>query len=134
MIADFVILVHYGEKPRGVRIKVHDNVAALRSAATKHSRLLKNERSAAEEKAVGVCHRFYMEKDPVCALVRLAPPHIGIGVVSHELCHAAVWFWEIEHQFKDVPMTCHNDEQFCWVLGELVHYTTDKLYEKGVWK
>ena len=118
-----------------VRVVVHESTRALRSAITQYDKLnaprKKGKRlpTAAEEGILGVCHRFHWDGDPVCALVRLAPPHIGSGIVSHELTHAAVWLWEIEHKFEDVPITCQNDEWFAWVLGELVSKTVDKLYE-----
>lgn len=136
MIADFTITVYYRETPRAVQVKIHDNVAALRSAATQRARVWKGRKKKhipEPERAVGLCEKFYWDKDPVCAIVRLAPPHIGIGVVSHELCHAATWIREIEHQFVDTPLTGENDEEFCWVLGELVRCTVLKMYEKGVW-
>lgn len=136
MLADFTITVYYAEKPRGVRIKIHDNVAALRAATTKHTqkwdRRKKNVKGEFSE-LLGVCHRFHMMNDPVCAIVRLAPPNIGVGILSHELTHAAVHIREIENQFEDVPLTCENDEQFAWVLGELVRCTANTLIEKGVW-
>lgn len=136
MIADFTITVYYADKPRGVRIKIHDNVAALRSAATKHTQKWdsrKRKHSGELANVLGICHRFHMMDDPVCALIRLAPPHIGVGILAHELTHAAVHIFEIENQFREVPLTCENDEQFAWVLGELIRCSANMMYEKGVW-
>lgn len=138
MIADFTITVYYADKPRGVQIKIHDNVAALRSAATKYtqqwySRKQKQKNKGEFATTLGICHRFYMMNDPVCAIVRLAPPNIGVGILAHELTHAAVHILEIEDQFKGTPLTCENDEQFAWVLGELVRCAVNMMYEKGVW-
>ena len=138
MIADFTIFVHYGEKPRGVRIKVHDNVAALRMAATKYTKVWrspKQRKKLTEEfsQTLGICHRMYMQNDPVCAIVRLAPPNLGIGILTHELMHAAVHIWEIEHQFNDTPLRCDNDEELAWVIGELVRCAANALYERKVW-
>lgn len=82
------------------------------------------------DKPVGLCHRFEHRGDDLVALVRLAPPHIGIGVVSHELAHAAVWIRELD---EDTPFISDNDERFCWVLGELVSKTVTKLYEHEVY-
>lgn len=138
MLADFTIHIHELRKPMAVQVKVHDSAVALRSATTQYSRRTMSEKqkrvwpTAAEEELLGVCHRFHMDSDPVVALVRLAPPDIGIGIVSHELAHAAVWVHHIQHEFKE-GIVCENDELFCWVLGELVSKTVAKLYEKGIY-
>lgn len=147
MIADFTITIHRDDKPnRAIRVIVHDNVVALRSAVTQWGRNRGDGQDKAEEGLLGVCHRFHMQKqsgrgknrkwgpDPLIAIVRLAPPNIGIGVVTHELAHAAVWLQEIDDNFNDTPLVCQNDEEFCWNLGELVRQTVNKLYEKGVYR
>jgi hypothetical protein len=64
----------------------------------------------------------------------VAPPNIGIGIISHELAHAAIWLWAIENKFDEKALTCENDEWFCWVLGELVRETVNKFYEIGIWE
>lgn len=134
MLADFTINIHEARKPLAVRVKVHDNVAALRSASTKYVRRDDPKADPNFSDTLGICHRFHKMSTPLCAIVRLAPPHIGAGIVAHELTHAAVWIWEIEHKFsKKIPLTCENDEWFAWILGDLVRHTTVKLHEKGVY-
>jgi hypothetical protein len=142
VLVDFTITIH-SDPPRAVQVKVHDNVVALRSAVTQYGRI--HGTGKAEEGLLGVCHRFHnqrqagrgsnrkWEPDPLCAIVRLAPPSIGIGIVTHELAHAAVWIQEIDSNFDNTPLVCQNDEQFCWNLGELVRQTVNKLYEKGIY-
>ena len=144
MLADFTITIHRDDRPnRAVRVIVHDNARALRSAVTQYGRT--HGTDTAEHGLLGVCHRFHIQRqtgrgkqrkwgpDPLVAIVRLAPPDIGIGIVTHELAHAAVWIQEIDDNFKDTPLVCQNDEDFCWNLGELVRQTVNKLYEKGIW-
>lgn len=132
MLADFTVTVHEARKPLAVRVKVHDNLAALQGAATRFDKQRRKEDNSKDY--LGICHRFHLRNDPVCALIRLAPPHIGVGVLSHEMAHAAVWMWEIHHKFsRKVPLTCANDELFCWILGELVRASTKALYEQGVY-
>lgn len=135
MLADFKInFTEAIRKPMTVQVKVHESVAALRGAATKFERTIcPDEDHRDHSDILGVCHRFHMETDPVVALVRLAPPYIGVGIMSHEMAHAAVWLWEIQNKFGGVALNCENDEWFAWVLGELVRATTAKLYEKGVY-
>lgn len=120
----------------GVRVIVHENVRALRSASTQHSNRYLNRKPKYDDfkNTLGICHRHHWDSDSVYAIVRVAPPNIGIGVVSHELAHAAVWLWEIENKFDEkIPLMCHNDEWFCWVLGELVRCTVNKFIEKGLY-
>jgi hypothetical protein len=139
MLADFVIRIH-SDPPRDVQVKVHENVSALRSAATQYdysNNPNKRKRREAHKDLLGVCHRFANRKKdgtpyPLVAIVRLAPPNLGVGIISHELAHAAVWLWEIENDHQNVPLTCENDEQFCWNLGELVRQTVNMLYKKGI--
>lgn len=143
MRADFTITIHRDDHPdRSVRVVVHDNLRALRSAATRYRRSWKQDDEPAEPvELLGVCHRFETQGtsktgetyiDPLCACVRLSKPHLGVGMISHELAHAAVWIRELDTG-EDTPLNCTNDEDFCWVLGELVHRTVAKLYEKGIY-
>lgn len=133
MIADFTITIHDARKPMAVRVAIHDNVRALRSASARHTKRSGHKDSDFSE-TLGICHRFHMMGDPLCAIVRLAPPHLGVGFLSHELAHAAVWMWEIEHKFsKKVPIHCGNDEWFCWVLGELMSKAVAQMYKRGVY-
>lgn len=136
MKADFTIVIHDVYKPMGVRVKVHDNLHALRSACTQSDRILstrKKRKSNQFKDVLGICQRFHMQNSSTYAIVRLAPPHVGAGMVAHELTHAAVHLWAVKHKFEEVPLTCDNDEWFAWVLGELVRRTTNKLLEKGVY-
>jgi hypothetical protein len=133
MLADFTINIHEARKPLAVRVKIHDNIPALRMAATKCDRQYRKKPEDHSE-TLGICHRFHMMNDPLCAIVRLAPPHIGAGMVAHEMGHAAIWLWEIQNKFRRTPpLTCANDEWFCWILGELVRRTTCQLHDKGVY-
>lgn len=134
MLADFTITVNEARKPLAVQVKVHDSVAALRGAAKKYSQRVSLQNEGDFSDTLGICHRFHMANDPVVALVRLAPPHLGAGIVAHELTHAAVWMWEIHNKFsRDTPLNCENDEWFAWVLGELVRLTTTKLIEHKIY-
>lgn len=116
-----------------VQVKVHDTVAALRSASAKHAKRGGRKKEPDFSETLGICHRFHMMNDPLCAIVRLAPPHVGAGMIAHEMGHAAVWLWEIQNKFsRKEPLQCSNDEWFCWVLGELVRQTTIQLIEKDI--
>lgn len=137
ILADFTINVEF-EQPREVRVVVYDSVKGLRIAATKyeHRGTSKKRRKRGQyAETLGVCHRFEWltrtgEKHPQCAIVRLAWPHLGVGIISHELVHAAVWMRELTE--GETPLTCQNDETFAWVLGELVRQTINTMNQHQV--
>lgn len=134
MLADFTITVHEAREPLAVQVKIHDNVTALRSAATKWAKRAGRIEDPDFSELLGICHRFRIADSPLCAVVRLAPPEVGAGMVAHELTHAAVWLWEIHNKFsRKKALVCENDEWFAWVVGELVRQTTIKLLEKEIY-
>lgn len=139
-IADFTINVEFEDQPRAVRVIVYDNVKGLRIAATRHDNrgTLKQHRIRGMFKdTLGICHRFEWqnskgERRPLCAIVRLAKPEIGVGIISHELAHAAVWMRELNGETG--PLTTENDESFVWLVGELVRQTVNAMQERGVFE
>lgn len=138
ILADFVIRVEFEEQPREVQVVVYDSVKGLRIAATQYenrgaSRKLRKRGQFAN--TLGICHRFERmdhtgKKHPQCAIVRLAWPNLGVGIISHELTHAVVWMHELNE--AEIPLTCKNDEMFAWVVGELVRQTINTMTERGV--
>lgn len=138
ILADFTITVEF-EVPRAVRVVVYDSLKGLRVAASRYdnaTRSRRRRRRGGYVDTLGLCQRFEWydaagKLDPVCAIVRLAEPHLGVGMISHELAHAAVWMRELID--GDEPLTCANDERFCWVLGELVRQTVNVMNDRGVY-
>lgn len=118
-----------------VRVVVHEDVPTLRKEAMKHYNnwcdTRKTEQTNLEE-ILGVCHRFHMANDPVLAVIRLAPPNLGAGIVTHECAHAAVHLWQVQTMWDPKQsLVCENDEWFCWVLGDLVRETVNQFHERG---
>jgi hypothetical protein len=117
---------------REVQVRVYETVGTFRAAAKRYDAQHSGRMDYSD--SLGVCHRFERyddegNRDPLCAIVRLAKPHIGVGVMSHEMAHAAVWIHELDTGGE--PLRTDNDESFCWVLGELVRQTTARLIEDG---
>ena len=136
MLADFIITIEDARKPLAVRVVVHENLRALRSAATKwdnKGQNIKKRKYGEFHDTLGLCQRFHMMNDPLCAIVRLAPPHLGAGIIAHEMGHAAVHIREIEYKYETPPLCSDNDERFCWILGALVRQAVDTMYKYGVY-
>lgn len=140
-LADFTIMIHDVYKPLGVRVVVHKNIRALRSAVTQSDNQMARMRGEEGKRAnefkdiAAICQRFHMADSPVYSIVRFAVPDVGVGLVAHEMAHAAIWLWAIKNKFNEnVPLRCDNDEWFAWILGELVRQTTVMFYKKGVYK
>lgn len=137
VLADFEINVEFAI-PRSVRVVVYDSLKGLRIAATRYDNVTRSKRrrqNGTFADTLGICHRderldHESNPLPLCAIVRLAKPHIGAGMVTHELAHAAVWMRELSGDTS--PLTCANDEDLVWLIGELVRQTTVKMYELGV--
>lgn len=137
ILADFTINVGF-ETPRQVRVIVYESVKGLRIATTRYdnrNRSRSRRKQGLYSNILGICHRFeHRNVDgsprPQCAIVRLAKPYIGVGIVSHELAHAAVWMRELDE--GKTPLTCANDERFAWMLGELVRQTINAMNARGV--
>jgi hypothetical protein len=139
ILADFVIGVEY-EVPREVRVIVYDNLKGLRSAATQYDNVTRSKRRRKHgqyAETLGICHRFEWmdpktdESKPLCAIVRLAKPHIGAGIVCHELTHAAVWIRQLNE--GEAPLLSDHDEPFVWLVGQLMSLAVDAMYERGVY-
>lgn len=138
-LADFTINVEFETEPsRAVRVVVYDNVKSLRSAATRYdnrTRSRRRKQRGLHPHTLGICHRFE-DRDkhgvtkPLCAIVRLAEPNLGVGIISHELAHATVWIRELNA--GEAPLTADNDEPFAWLLGDLVRQTVNAMNERGV--
>jgi hypothetical protein len=138
VLADFEITVEL-EPPRSVRVVVYDSEKGLRIAASRYANIGVRKRRRKRNQfaeTLGICHRFEWqgsngEHRPLCAIVRLAYPNLGVGITSHEMAHAAVWIRELNGDLD--PLTCANDEPFAWLLGELVRQTINTMKEKGVY-
>jgi hypothetical protein len=117
ILADFQIDVEF-EVPRSVRVIVYDSLKGLRIGATRyenHSKTKRRRKHGLFSGTLGICHRFEW-----------------LGIVSHEMLHAAVWMRELNGESDE--LTTANDEPICWVLGELVRQTINTMNERGVYE
>lgn len=61
-------------------------------------------------------------------VVMLCIPYCGVGVVSHELTHAA--HYELASHQKREPLTLKDDERLAWLQGELVRRFWNGFYRR----
>lgn len=87
-------------------------------------------------------------KDGLFAELNFHRKSLGVGVVSHEITHAAFSWAErrriplaIEHTWYDVNAKRKGvlsqdspEERFCYALGEMVRQFTERCYKIGVYK
>lgn len=139
VLADFTIEVEY-EQPRSVRVIVYDSLKGLRIAASRYDNIGQRRSRRKQGRfsdTLGICHRFEQqshdgEQRPQCAIIRLAYPYLGVGMICHELTHAAVWIRELKEGAK--PLVSDEDEPFVWLVGELVRQATNGMRERGVFE
>lgn len=69
-------------------------------------------------------------------LIRLMRPHLGSAVVSHECCHAAIRIWQAWHKsgLNIEEDDIEKEEEYCYLLSDLVYLVVNKLYAKGYYK
>ena len=131
LLTDFTIEIEYEDMRRAVDVLVYPSPEDLQDAIREYQ----GYEDPDDNHTLGVCHRFETihpdgTSDPLCAIVRLCEPHLGVGLISHEFAHAAVWLWELNH--PDTPLETDNDEEFCWILGSLVKDCVNALHDRGV--
>lgn len=122
---------------------IYDKLEEMRAAANKFSR-----QTGADEdnnEAYGVCHTFIRMKigsdgsskeNPWSGIIRLAKPHLGNEVFSHELAHAALHIYRLDNKGKANFGTGIDDreEQFCAIYGRLYRDFINKSYKYNIWK
>jgi hypothetical protein len=117
-----------------IRVRVHKNKRVMRYAL--------RHRHPGRCEAVCCGGDAYVKKDGhywfsgKFAEVHLHSDYFGIGVISHELCHAThEYFRSLRHhrlghvisRKVDPRMASQQEEAFCWVLGNLVRQFCRKL-------
>lgn len=79
---------------------------------------------------------------PKIGEIHLYSKQPGIGVSSHEICHAVHrYFWvrkelglgygKVGHR-RDPALASHKEEAFCWVLGEMIRQFCIAFHERKI--
>jgi len=136
-------------------VYVYDNIKDLRKDAVKHG----GEEVAEDTeggKLMGIVHpyeKFYIdpegkepdERDNNIGIIRLSKKHLSTLLVSHEVIHAAMWYYRLylgtdrmdgssTNNADFGPQNSINEENFAHIYGQLFRSMTRKLYKHGYWK
>jgi len=139
-VRTFRVTTRYSGRKRAVKVKVYDELSALRRAADAWTFRHGLEQPGHFGSAMGVCHAFdsvFVPDDggeeirgEAAALIRLWRGALGTGVVVHEVTHAASAIyqqdWEPDHGAVSDGMD--NEEVLCYLVGDLTRRIVDRLY------
>lgn len=126
----------YADIPREVEFVVYKNISALRAAATRydnHYKHTKDKKLNTNSDTLGICHSFEIIDEngnvkPQTGIVRVAIPHTGGGVVSHEIAHAVIHMCDISESSTLMEAGSQDNEDFAWTLGDLVRQAFNFIY------
>lgn len=129
----FQVSTQHLSVPCRVYVYVYDTVEEMREAALRY-----NDEFRDLSETYGICHRRTAvdaethEDVRHEAIMRLAAPHCTTGIVSHELTHAAAYFYSQEYKLNK-RTKIEDEEKLCYLVGDLMHKVINKLYKYGVW-
>lgn len=132
-IAQFQVSSRHTKTPNRLRVMIYDNLDEVRKLGGKW-----NGGEPFSKKTYGVTNKqaLYGNGDkPILldAIIRVEKDHCATGLIAHEVCHAAIYFFtEDGHRLhKNSPIS--KEEKFCYLYGDLFHEVTKKMYDKGIW-
>ena len=133
--SSFRVSTKHSGRLRQVRVTVYDDIDELRrDASSGRWRSLKDAGDTPVD-TLGVCHRTEWQSDgkslPLCAHIRLHKDHMGVGIVTHEIAHAALFMYELDNPERLTTEDIEHEEVFCHILGDLTSRVVSKLYAKG---
>lgn len=114
-------------------VAIYDTLDKLRRAAMNVTYLVRDTRYGARVRkgefrnAAGVTHAMDISSNyrmmPVCGFILLHRAHLDAGYVTHECCHAALYYIarrENRRRFGDPYEDRQLDERLAWITGQLV--------------
>jgi hypothetical protein len=129
-------------------VLVYSDLESLRADANKHDQawgVIQQQKGGGEgagfyNQTLGITHRFERIKDgqlyPNIGIIRLAKPHIGTEIISHELLHAVAWAYRLKFNHGNLGRkygSLWREEFFCYMYGGTFRKLNLLLYKKGIW-
>lgn len=127
----------YGDGPlKSIEIVVYRTIKDMRKAAARYSG------ASDMSQTLAICHSFTHMKygkdgsesiKPDSAIIRMNIRHCGIGILTHEITHAAVSIAETHRGVDNMPVN-GDDEDIAWIMGDFVRLAVLEMYAHKVWK
>lgn len=121
----FQVTTDRSGKSRTVRFVVYDDLKDMRKAASAWTWRTRQERDDFSG-ALGAAHRFErvtVEEErshPLCGVIRLHRDHLTMGIITHEVCHLALWIYELDSDGATLTTgDIENEERFCHIVGDI---------------
>lgn len=113
-------------EPVTVRVWVHDTLEEMRAAGERFNGGDNTGAAALTQAMVSVDGHL------VRPIIRLARPHLGATVVSHEMHHAATALWGAHCAATGAdPSLHHYNEPFAYLYSDLLGSLIRALYRHG---
>ncbi|HEX5566004.1 MAG TPA: hypothetical protein VFY14_03525 [Streptomyces sp.] len=132
LACSFRVTTRHTGRPRAVAVKVYENLAELRVAATAFT----SAPAGHFADALGVCHAYADDgAGPSAALIRLWRQRLGTSVIVHEITHAAAGIYRLDWLPEHGPMhdDLENEEIFCYLVGDLTSRVVARLHHYGMY-
>lgn len=124
-------------KKRQINVIVYDDVKRMREHATLWTKRVQGKADDFSD-CEGVTHREEWidvktdESMPYCGTIRLHKGRLGVGIVAHEVTHAALWIYELDIERNGVnTVDIGKEEIFCYIVSDLNTKLVNKLYDYG---
>lgn len=123
---------------------IHHNKQAMQKAAGQPEGVLGLCRTwtVIQVQPKGFTRKDYLK--PSLGEVHLFAARTGVGIASHELCHAAFGYFATRKKlgigiglryYKKQPHMCSAEEEaFCWVIGNMIRQFSINFYGKRQYK
>lgn len=124
-------------------VVVHDSLQEMRKAASKYD--IDAGKDGDHTETYGVFHpfeKFYVDSTGKeiyhnqIGIVRFSKKHLSSEIVSHEIGHAAMWQYRLEHDKQAIfgEQIDDREENLIHIYGRLFRKITNQLYKHNLWK
>lgn len=138
--------IHSCNDKRFFWVVIHDNQDDFEKGATKYNTISGSDNDYQYQEIKGLFHPYqkYQIKGKTdlinrfsndIGIIRLIKTKTQPHVVYHEVLHAAIWLYRINHRgkFSLGSGVTEKEEEFCHLYDQLLSNMVSKLYELNFW-
>lgn len=133
-VAEFRVSSKHTKIANRLRVVVYDNLKDVRKWGKWNGGEPYDENIFGVTNKQIVCNATDDRPIRIEAIIRLDIDHCGTGLVAHEVCHAAIYFFTQSGHRLHKNSSIETEEKFCYLYGDLFHEVTKKLHKKGIWR